>query len=313
MRKKKENVQLRYYQLPDDSFVFSKLGDGWIREYGKGIDYLHFHNILEIGYCRAGTGDMVFRDEICPYCPGDITVIPRKYLHTTNSTPGTLSHWEYLFINEDAFLEKVFTGQIHRHNREQMIEAINRDVLFFHKEKYPALAQDILNLMECMRHKEAFFQEESEGILGSLLAKIARIQMPAAMQTSEEEGGFAPFIVMEAMDYISKYYNTNITVEDIARHCNISETHLRRLFTNHMKVGVLEYINFVRIQQACQLLKESDLSMTDISCQCGFASLSSFNRNFKRITGENPRTWRNRPENFQQELLNYSVHSECGW
>lgn len=313
MKRKKESVQFRYYNLPEDSFVFAKLGPSWIREYGKGIEYLHFHNILEIGFCRAGTGDMIFREDVCPYQAGDITIIPRKYPHTTNSTPGTLSHWEYLFINEDAFIEKVFAGQSHRLHRQQIIDAINRDVLFFPQTKYPELAKYILDLMECLRKKDVFYQEKSEGLLAALLPSIAHIHLSDAENTEEEQTGRTPTVVMQAMDYISNHYGEEVTVEDLAKHCNISDSHLRRLFTTHMKMGVLEYINFVRIHEACRMLKQTDMSIADISCSCGFTTVSTFNRNFKRVTGETPCIWRSRPENYAQDLLNYPIHSEFGW
>ena len=313
MKKKKETVQFRYYQLPEDSYVFAKLGPSWIREYGKGIDYLHFHNILEIGVCRAGTGDMIFREDVCPYEAGDITVIPSKYPHTTNSTPGTFSHWEYLFIHEDAFLQKVFAGQSHRIHLKQMIEAINKDVLFFPGTKYPELTEKILDLMECLRKQDTFYQEEAEGILAALLPEIAKIQVKNKENLRQDQTGRAPSAVLEAIEYISAHYGEEITVEELANHLNLSDAHLRRLFTNHMKMGVLEYINFVRIHEACRMLKETDMSVSDIAFRCGFTTTSTFNRNFKRVTGETPCTWRSRPENYEQELLGYPIHSECGW
>ena len=313
MKRKKESVQFRYYDLPEDAYVFAKLGPGWIREYGKGIDYLHFHNVLEIGYCRFGTGEMVFRDQVRRYQAGDITIIPSKYPHTTNSTPGQLSHWEYLFIHEDAFLEKVFAGQAHRLHCTGMIEAINRDYLFFPEERYPQLSGTILELMECLRRRGTFYQEESEGILASLLPKIAQVQLRGAGQTEEARPDRSSAVVMQAIDYISAHYAQPLTVELLAKHCCVSESHLRRLFSTRMKTGVLEYINFVRIQQACRMLRDTDLNISDLAYRCGFPSISTFNRNFKKITGENPCAWRLRPENFTQELQNYPIHSELGW
>ena len=315
MGKKKDNIQFRYYQLPEDSFVFAKLGPSWIREYGKGIDYLHFHNVLEIGCCRAGTGNMIFRDQVCPYKPGDISIIPKKYPHTTNSVPGTLSHWEYLFINEEPFLEKIFAGQSHRTHRQRIIEALNREVLFFPQQKYPGLSKDILDLMECMRKKDSFFQEESEGILASLLVKAARILEEAVPEEPAEESpsGPIPLVISNAMDYISEHFGEDLTVENLAKVCSVSENHLRRLFASYMKMGVLEYIHFVRVCKACQMLRETDDSIADISYRCGFSTISTFNRNFKRITGQNPGNWRSRPENFQRDILNYPIHSERGW
>lgn len=314
-KKKKDTVQFRYYQMPQESYVFAKLGKSWIREYGKGIDYLHFHNFLEIGYCIDGDGQMIFGNEVCDYKKGDITVIPKNYPHTTNSIPGTMSHWEYLFIDEITFLEKMFPESVHSKKKRKIMEYINKDVLFFPEIKYPCLARDIHDLMETMRNKEIFFQEESEGILASLLVKIAKIHAKNESSRLEEDHtvGHASEVVIDAMDYIGRHYHENIYAEELAKHCNVSETHLRRLFSEHMEVGILEYINRVRIQEACELLKKTDYSVSEIAQRCGFSTVSTFNRNFKKLEGENPCSWRKRPENFEQRLLRYSVHSEAGW
>ena len=104
-----------------------------------------------------------------------------------------------------------------------------------------------------------------------------------------------------------------LKVEDLAKWCHISETHFRRVFSTYMHMGPLEYINLVRVQTACNYLKNTDESMTDIAGKCGFMTLSTFNRNFKQVTGVSPSEWRRRPENYEQQLLKYWIHSEEGW
>ena len=47
----KENVELRYYEMPQGMPVLALLGEKWITEYGA--DPIHFHNYLEIGYCHV--------------------------------------------------------------------------------------------------------------------------------------------------------------------------------------------------------------------------------------------------------------------
>ena len=73
------------------------LGEKWIQYYGRDIDYLHFHNYLEIGYCYEGKGTMVFGEEEQRFSGKEFTVIPKNYPHTTNSDLDTVSCWEYLF------------------------------------------------------------------------------------------------------------------------------------------------------------------------------------------------------------------------
>lgn len=316
-RKKKTKVEYRYYQMVPETYVFALLGEEWIREYGKDIDYLHFHNYLEIGYCVDGQGQMLFEETPYDYHEGDFTIIPRKYPHTTNSVPGTKSYWEYLFIDEDSFLEHAFYEMRNHKKCERMKECLNNGFLFFHETEYPKLSKKIHELMEVMRKKEVFYQEEAEGLLMVILIQIARISKKRErLEKLEEEdhtSGNAHEAVARAMDYISRNFKDAIRIEDVAKYCHISETHLRRLFAFHMKIGILEYINLVRIQESCEQLKKTDDSVSDIAARCGFSTVSTFNRNFKKVMGESPCNWRKSPENFEQKLMRCNVHSEAGW
>ena len=90
-RKKRQVAEFRYYKMPDNCALFALVGEKWRQEYGRDIDLLHFHNYLEIGYCYDGSGVMVLGEKEYPYSGSEFTFIPKNYLHTTNSTPGTIS------------------------------------------------------------------------------------------------------------------------------------------------------------------------------------------------------------------------------
>ena len=49
--KRKKEIQFRYYEIPQDEPCLALLGEAWVRPYGDGIDCLHFHNYMEIGFC----------------------------------------------------------------------------------------------------------------------------------------------------------------------------------------------------------------------------------------------------------------------
>ena len=49
--------------MPENRTVMALLGEKWRQNYGRDIDYLHFHNYLEIGYCHEGKGAMVIGDD----------------------------------------------------------------------------------------------------------------------------------------------------------------------------------------------------------------------------------------------------------
>ena len=52
-KRKKPKMEFRYYQMPAGSPILALLGQKWVQNYGNDVDYLHFHNYLEIGFCSV--------------------------------------------------------------------------------------------------------------------------------------------------------------------------------------------------------------------------------------------------------------------
>ena len=66
-KRKKPKMEFRYYQMPAGSPILALLGQKWVQNYGNDVDYLHFHNYLEIGYFEqemSGSGDNSCIEEI---------------------------------------------------------------------------------------------------------------------------------------------------------------------------------------------------------------------------------------------------------
>ncbi|WP_130836516.1 AraC family transcriptional regulator [Lachnoclostridium sp. Marseille-P6806] len=313
-RKKKDNIQFRYYDLPQKEHCLALLGPSWVRRYGEGIDYLHFHNLLEIGYCRQGTGILTLNDRCLPYEPGMISVIPRNYPHNTDSEEGTQSFWEYLFLDPEELLRSLYPEN--EHYCQHMLSLINRDAVLGKQNQYPQLTAVALAAMEEMRHKREFYVEAVEGLLRVLLFEIARI---AGRQP--DEGDSCPCsgrmcgmtVIHPALEYIQTEYAEPVRVEKLAGLCSMSETHFRRLFVEYMGMTPVDYINAVRIRMACERMKRSDEAMNDIAVRCGFLTVSTFNRNFKKFIGVTPYQWKKDPANFESTLLKFHISAEKGW
>lgn len=311
-KNKKPKIEFRHYQVPSNCPILALLGEKWTQVYGRDIDYLHFHNYLEVGYCYEGTGTMVlgereyrFGEEEC------FTIIPANYLHTTNSDPGMYCKWEYLFIDVEGFFRE--TGQSGRYDRaERMIQGINSRAILRKAKDFPEIARMIRGIIEIMRQKKVYYVEEAKGMLAAFLVNIAR-ENREWDGSAAEPGGRIAIPVCRAMDYIELHYMEPLKTDDLAGWCHISEAHLRRLFSFYLKMSPLEYINLIRIRMACEYLKTTDEQVADIAHKCGFSTLSTFNRNFKKIQGASPNEWRKNPENYEQQLLQFEVHFEEGW
>lgn len=111
-KKKKSKIEFRYYRMPEEAPFLALLGEKWVQHYGKDVDYLHFHNYLEIGYCYNGTGNLVLGEKTYRFSGDQFSVIPKNYPHTTDSDPDTISKWEYLFIDVDMVLDYFYQGRL---------------------------------------------------------------------------------------------------------------------------------------------------------------------------------------------------------
>ena len=309
-KRRKPKMEFRYYQMSAGSPILALLGQKWVQNYGNDVDYLHFHNYLEIGYCYGGDGFMVLGEEEKRFYGGIVTVIPPNYPHTTNSDIGKVSKWEYLFIDVEGFMKKFLDNPV---KAEKVIQRIYSRALFFEEKENLSISKKIHKILDIMRDGEEFFLEEAKGVLAALLVEIARLNRDSGEDKVAENAGKLTNMITSVLDYVSYHYMEDIKVEDLANICHISETHFRRVFTSYMKMSPLEYINTVRVYTACELLETTDAPVADVAHKCGFTTNSTFNRNFKQLMGVTPLEWRKRPESYEQQLLRFDIHSEKGW
>lgn len=284
-------------------------GENWVRYYGDGIEYLHFHNLLEVGICRSGRGEMVLNDRIENYGPDMITVIPKNYPHTTNSEKGMKSAWEYLFLDPEMLLREYYDGNEVAFRR--FLNLIGRDAFMARTADCPQLAGIADSILEEMKDKRAFYVEKVKGLLTALLFEIARISEKGKIQPVRMHSGMDQ--IRNALRYVDRHYSEPVRIEDLAEACNISETHLRRLFSAYINMKPVEYLNMVRVLRACEMLRSSNETMAAVAVRCGFSTISTFDRNFRAVIGVTPLQWKKDPKNYESRLLEVNVSVRKGW
>ncbi|MBF0406410.1 MAG: helix-turn-helix transcriptional regulator [Candidatus Riflebacteria bacterium] len=98
--------------------------------------------------------------------------------------------------------------------------------------------------------------------------------------------------IQEVKNYISANYREEITLDDITSFTGISRGHLCKLFKEATGQTIVQYINYYRIFQSCELLISTDLSIEKIMEDTGFNNLNYFYRTFKKVTGKLPAKYR---------------------
>ncbi len=96
-----------------------------------------------------------------------------------------------------------------------------------------------------------------------------------------------------AIKYISDHYREEITLESVARKVGVSYEHLSRLFSEKIKGGFHRYVQFLRVEYAKQLLRETEKCINEIITEAGFRDQRTFNRVFKNFVSATPRKYRN--------------------
>jgi AraC-like DNA-binding protein len=87
--------------------------------------------------------------------------------------------------------------------------------------------------------------------------------------------------------FIEENYQRAVSIDEISHLTHLSKAAFCRYFKKMTRLTFTEFLNQYRIEQAKRLLK-TDKNITETCYQCGFESLSYFNRIFKKVVGENP-------------------------
>lgn len=307
-KKKKQPAEFRFYEIPQDEPVLALMGNKWIQVYGENINNQHFHNLLEIGICHYGDGDLVLEDDFYRFAPGMVSCIPANFLHVTRSDQGVPAFWEYLFIDPEEILKSC--GKRNAQEAREILEAINSNAFFIHVEEHPVIITLVRAIFDEMQHKNEFHQECVRGMVYALLFEIARFNGRKTMASNIKANGLQ---LERAIEYVEKNYQNNFKIIDLATECHMSETHFRRIFQEKMNMTPIEYVNFVRVKKACELIDKTDISMEEVAERVGFVTPSTFNRNFRRIIGTSPYQWKKRPDNHEGKLLDYKISALKGW
>lgn len=98
--------------------------------------------------------------------------------------------------------------------------------------------------------------------------------------------------VRELMDFISAHYREPITLEQAADIMHLSPKYFSSFFTKTFLINFVQYVNHYRIDQACILLKTTDLPVMEIAFEVGFQNFSYFIRKFRDIKGFSPKEYR---------------------
>ncbi len=142
---------------------------------------------------------------------------------------------------------------------------------------------------ETYRCDSPFREKRLTGAVLVLLSEYLTYACPAK-ETDHDQSAYR--YVHAALQFIANHSHEAITLRDTAMAVNISAAYLSHIFTDYTGCHFTEYLNQLRVQNACNLLVEGQFSVTEIAYRTGFGSVSNLNRAFQRYQGTSPSLFR---------------------
>ena len=117
--------------------------------------------------------------------------------------------------------------------------------------------------------------------------------LPAAeFQNATSQRRAEPVAIWKARKYIEEHSREELSLTEIAKVVSINANYLSENFKQVTGTNFVEYIARTRFANACDLLRNPNLRISEIAFAAGFQSLSQFNRVFRKLAGKSPTQYR---------------------
>ena len=156
----------------------------------------------------------------------------------------------------------------------------------------PRTPQDGERLKNEILHLATHSQESSYHLIGHLFLIMDALVSGSSSRRRTQGGKRAQYYANEAVAFISQNYSRAITVEDMARRCNLDRSYFGKVFRDTLGQSPQEFLIQYRMEKAAELLKITELPVGEISRQVGYPNQLHFSRAFKNFYGISPRTYR---------------------
>ena len=253
----------------------------------------HWHSYVEILIFQKGSFTVELNLEDIVFREGEICFINSGELHQIHSNESESCHEVVLF--DPQILKFAYTDEMQEVLLEPFVN--QRDVLPnkipLEHTMYTELYEELNELIRICRLKEGrwYFYAKLK-----ILYLLSRIQENGGLISSKS---VLTAVEREKIDrykniisYMEENYMKTISREELADviHCN--PQYLCHFFKKISGVSPVNYLIQLRIEQAKRMLKESNLTILEISMECGFNNTSYFVRQFRKYTGKTPREYR---------------------
>ena len=240
---------------------------------GSYMPHFHYHSSFELFYIKSGTATFIIGNKSYTVYEGSLLIIPPY-----------VPHKSIYAESQDAYrIELQIKSSFLTPNMSGILDNLSKHVCYTLSLKYQTYVIKLLTKMKVeFNSKREYSEDLCLAFVNELLITVYRNAVKYEPSSSNE------LLPEKIMKYITENYYRNITISELSDQFHICESTIFKSFKKNTGLKVTDYINFTRIMNAERLMRETDLTLTEISYRCGFNNFNYFCSVFKRYKNTTP-------------------------
>ncbi|WP_171056121.1 AraC family transcriptional regulator [Paenibacillus sinopodophylli] len=263
----------------------------WVNRYTEDfmVPY-HEHDFIEYCYVAEGSGFHHIEQETFPIHKGWLFIIPIGVAHVFRPSTSERSSKPPIVYNclFDTHLATELSSLQEQPVQEHLFSLGNNTMSYFSVYDRDGSIEIIMQkLYREMSVRDTGSKTMLYTLLSQLIVTVYRRRYGDKNPLTHESADFNDVIY-----YLDQHFNQAITLSGLSRFAGWSERHLQRLFLKHTGQTFGSFLQNLRIQKSCELLRSSGLKINVIADAVGYRSIDSFNSAFKKTVGLTPTEYR---------------------
>ncbi|VGO17889.1 HTH-type transcriptional activator RhaR [Pontiella desulfatans] len=252
----------------------------------------HSHDFCELVIVTRGGAMHMLEGSVFPVTAGDVFLLQGRQRHYFYERKG-LDLINIMYDPEKIALPENELRRMPGYCAMFMLEPTYRRQHRFasrlHLKRVP-----LARVERLAEEMEQECEEDAPGKEVALRAKLLELMvyLSRAYTSSDTTEAHALLRVGNVIGALENDFSKDWKLEDLLKIAHMSRSNLMRVFRKATGQTPIEYLVRLRIQRAMEMLRNSDLSVTEIALEVGFNDSNYFTRQFRRILGESPRSFR---------------------
>ena len=253
----------------------------------------HFHPELELVYIKESSGKRIIGDKIESFSAGDMVFVGRNLPH--------------VWLNDEVYYQETSTLRA-----KAIVLYFNADVLgpVFYSMEETGMICDFFKMgekgvqvsgktkeivagkLEKMRTKKGLDKIIGLFDIFNTLCRSKDLRLISSEGYQPEIGHAETDRLNVVYKFVQENFKSEISLNKVASLALLTPQSFCRMFKRKTNKPFIAYLNEVRISKACEYLLDTDVPISEVAYQCGFKTISNFNKHFKEIAKSSPKRYR---------------------